>query len=173
MALTLKQQKFIDNYLGVSNGNATDAARRAGFAEPKVQGSRLLTFVNVREEVDRRYREECMGADEVLKRLADQAKGPGEYFGTLDSGRAYVDVEKLIADGKGHLIKSVKYTNKGACIVEFHDAQTALSQIGRHHELFTDRSKTDVNVNLDNARETLDGKLAQLAARTGEAGVPR
>lgn len=171
--MTLKQQRFIDAYLGISNGNATDAARRAGYRDAKNEGYRLLRLSEIQEEIERYYRENCMGPEEVLQRLAEQAKGPGEYFDTLDGSRAYVDIKRLLADGKGHLIKSVKYTNKGACIIEFHDAQAALSQIGRHHKLFTDRTESDVHVNLDNARETLHGKLDGLASRVGEAVVSR
>lgn len=43
--LTPKQKAFADNYIEL--GNATEAARRAGYKQPKQQGSRLLTNVNL------------------------------------------------------------------------------------------------------------------------------
>jgi len=34
--LTYKQKLFVEHYLGEANGNATDAARRAGYSEHEV-----------------------------------------------------------------------------------------------------------------------------------------
>lgn len=45
--LTEKQQRFVEAYAGPSMGNATDAARRAGYAHPTTQGPRLLENVGV------------------------------------------------------------------------------------------------------------------------------
>lgn len=54
---TFKQQKFIDNYCGVSNGNATDAARKAGYKGNedtlKQVACQNLTKVYIKEEIDR------------------------------------------------------------------------------------------------------------------------
>lgn len=172
MGLTLKQQKFVEVYITTANGNATRAATEAGYASPMQEGYRLLRNAEIQAEIERLFRERCMPPDEVLARLGDQARGAGEYVKALDGGRAYVDVAKLLADGKGHLIKGIKYTNQGQCIIEFHDAQAALVHIGRHHKLFTDRLESDVNLNLDDARDTLNSKLASLAARAGAPGVP-
>lgn len=41
--LTVKQQLFVDAY----DGNATDAARKAGYKSPRSQGQRLLTNVDI------------------------------------------------------------------------------------------------------------------------------
>jgi len=48
---TVKQQRFIDFY----DGNATKAARIAGYSHPKPQAARLLTNVNIFEAI--KYRE--------------------------------------------------------------------------------------------------------------------
>jgi len=48
---TVKQQRFIDAY----SGNATEAAKIAGYSHPKSQGQRLLTNVAIFEAV--KYRE--------------------------------------------------------------------------------------------------------------------
>ena len=45
--LTNKQQAFIDAYCGASKFNATDAARRAGYKHPEVQGSQNLEKLSV------------------------------------------------------------------------------------------------------------------------------
>ncbi len=70
--LTLKERRFVDAYLGSAGGNATQAARQAGYAGSpdvlKVQASRLLTRANVRAAINaslrRESREEIMVADE-------------------------------------------------------------------------------------------------------------
>lgn len=49
--LTAKQLMFVSAYVGAANGNATEAARIAGYAEPNKQGPRLLVNVGVAEHV--------------------------------------------------------------------------------------------------------------------------
>jgi len=48
--LTIKQQRFVDYY----DGNASQAADKAGYSNPKVQGSRLLSNVNIRKALKTR-----------------------------------------------------------------------------------------------------------------------
>lgn len=52
MKLTLKQQRFIQFY----NGNATEAARKAGYSAKTSmeQGCRLLSNVNIKEAINKR-----------------------------------------------------------------------------------------------------------------------
>lgn len=45
--LTAKRRAFVLAYVGRSAGNATDAAREAGYGKPRREGSRLLTFADV------------------------------------------------------------------------------------------------------------------------------
>lgn len=82
-----------------------------------------------------------MGADEVLVRLSEQARAEySQYF--MPNGT--VDLAKLIADGKAHLIKKVKETQWGLQ-VEFYDAHAAKELIGKHHRLFADGPSGDEN----------------------------
>jgi phage terminase small subunit len=48
--LTTKQQRFVDAY----DGNATEAARIAGYAKPNRQGPRLLSNVVIMSEIKER-----------------------------------------------------------------------------------------------------------------------
>jgi phage terminase small subunit len=48
--LTIKQQRYVDFY----DGNATDAARKAGYKHPKSQGQRLLTNVDIQTAIKAR-----------------------------------------------------------------------------------------------------------------------
>tara|TARA_R110002111_G_C6001785_1_gene373239 strand:- start:3696 stop:4112 length:417 start_codon:yes stop_codon:yes gene_type:complete len=81
MNLTSKQLRFVDEYL--VDFNASRAARAAGFSSSgaKVQGSRLLTNVNVRKLVERRQEATSkrlrITRDDVVKGLviaAEQAR---------------------------------------------------------------------------------------------------
>ncbi len=173
MALTLKQQKFIDAYLGEANGNATKAAQLAGYAgndeSIRVEGSRLLTNANVRAEIEKRFKENCMGAKEVLGRLADQARGAGAYIDTsLGKSKPFFDVERMVRDGKGHLVKSIKYTNRGQCSIELYDAQAALTSIGRHHVLFTDKTEHSGEIGIRNLGDITDDELNRLLSEGTE-----
>jgi phage terminase small subunit len=141
VALSAKQKAFINEYL--SDFNATRAAQRAGYGGDEntlaVTGSRLLRIDKVAEAIAARMQEKAMGADEVLRRLAEQARAEYSAYLTPDGT---VDFARLIGDGKGHLVKGIKETVQGRNI-EFHDAQAALVQIGKHHKLFTDKVEVE------------------------------
>lgn len=141
MALSPKQQIFIEAYL--ETWNATEAARRAGYADAgiRVAGHRMLTNANVAAEIRLRIAERTMGADEALVRLAEQARAA---YSAYITAAGTVDVARLVADGKGHLIKAIKETQY-ARNIEFYDAQAALIQIGKHHKLFVDGPSGDEN----------------------------
>lgn len=77
MALTPKQQAFVDAYL--LSLNATEAAKAAGYSEKTAneQGSRLLANVNIAEAIqkakDERARVTRIDAAWLLHRLSDEA----------------------------------------------------------------------------------------------------
>jgi hypothetical protein len=96
-----------------------------------------------------------MSADEVLLRLAEQARGEHGKYLRPDGA---VDFNAVIADGKGHLIKGIKETKYGLDI-EFYDAQTALVHIGKYHGLFTDK----LDVSLHDIDREIERELARLA----------
>lgn len=114
-----KRQAFVEAYVGPALGNATEAARRAGYAKPKQEGHRLLTFADVAEAVDERLGAalDCMGADEVLREITGVAR----------------------ADWRDFL--SVRHDKTGEVIdarFQLKDKLKALELLGRHHKLFTD-----------------------------------
>jgi phage terminase small subunit len=71
--LSQKQLAFVESYL--TTWNATEAARRAGYAHPNKQGPRLLVHEGIRAVISARLAALRMSADEVLARLSDQAAG--------------------------------------------------------------------------------------------------
>jgi phage terminase small subunit len=140
MALTNKQQVFVEAYLGDARWNATEAARIAGYAEPGQQGYRLLKNVQIAEAVKAAIAERAMSADEVLLRLAEHARGSMADF--LDVAGEGLDLTKAEAAGKLHLVKKFTRTETlhgGSVGVELYDAQAALALLGKHHGLFTEK----------------------------------
>ena len=157
MSLNNRQKKFIDEYF--LDFNATRAAERAGykgdFNTLGATGARLIRNDKISEKISQRLRESAMSADEVLSRLAEQARGEhGKYI--KPSG--VIDIESLVEDGNAHLIKKIKDTAVGR-EYEFYDAQSALSLLGKHHALFVDRSQ---KLNIDLTKLT-DEQLDRLA----------
>lgn len=139
-----KQQVFINAYL--SNGfNATQAAIEAGYSEAtaRQQGSRLLTNVDIKQEVGRRLADYAMPANEVLARLADHARGDMRDMADLT-------LANLGTHPRGNLIKKLKldisydHENKAHQYIdsfELYDAQAALVQLARVHGLMTDKQE--------------------------------
>lgn len=165
MALTKKQQAFVEHYL--REWNATRAAVLAGYSEKTARsiGSENLTKPDIAAAIQARLDELKMSADEVLLRLADQARATMDDF--IDPERKDVDLVRAAERGKLHLVKKFsRSTGKVETVtIELHDAQAALVQLGRHHKLFTDRTeipgldelKAYVGVSPDEWDEVEDG----------------
>lgn len=173
MALSAKQRAFIDHYLQC--WNAAEAARLAGYSEKSARniGHENLTKPDISAEVRRRINERTMSADEVLVRLAAQARADmGEW--TDDSGN--LDLAAMRAAGATHLLKKVKRTVRRGTSkdggeweheqveVEVYDAQAALVHIGKQHKLFTDRIEHDVHGHVEITGDELAAAQAKAAA---------
>lgn len=137
MALSAKRRAFIEQYLRDFNG--TQAAIRAGYSErsARVSACKILARPEVQAEIQRRLAELKMGTDEVLLRLTEQARA--EYAGYLNDDGT-VDLQRMLDDGKAHLVRGTKWDRQGNLVVEFYDAQAALVQIGRAHGMFIDKT---------------------------------
>lgn len=137
MALNSKQQMFVESYLQCFN--ATQAALSAGYSENSARaiGAENLTKPDISNVISQRLRESAMSADEVLMRLAEQARGEHGKYITVDGT---VDIEALVTEKKAHLIKKVKETKDGM-EYEFYDAQSALNTLAKHHSLLTDKTE--------------------------------
>lgn len=133
-----KHQEFINQYF-LCNLNQTEAYLRvypkSTYDSARANSSRLIADDNIKAEIDARLAELKMSADEVLLRLAEQARGEHSAY-LLTNGT--VNYGAILEDGKGHLIHKVKQTKYGND-VEFYDAQAALVHLGKAHGLFTDK----------------------------------
>lgn len=77
MKLTPKQKTFADEYLIC--GNATEAARKAGYKQPHVQGSQNLGKLSVSEYIEERQKQiedsRIATIDEVMQYLTSVMRG--------------------------------------------------------------------------------------------------
>lgn len=145
MALTNKQEVFINEYLKCFN--ATKAAKAAGYSDKTAysSGQRLLKQDEIAARVRERLSESAMDANEVLYHLAQIARGDMDdivdYLGNLDLMKAR-DL------GKTNLIKRVRQRSTKSensdtteTETEAYDRLKALELIGKHLKLFTERQE--------------------------------
>ena len=164
----IKQQIFLEEYLKC--WNASEAARRAGYrGRANTIGPRLLANVGIQKAIQARLDELKMSADEVLVRLADQARSSmADFVEVADDGRIKISLTQ--AD-KLHIIKKISLTAEGLQI-ELYDAQDALKLIGQHHKLFTQKHEvtTPDLQNLPDAIRALATKVYGEAQSEPEPG---
>ena len=107
MKLTLKQKAFADEYLK-NGGNATEAARKAGYKKPNPQGSEnlakpsILNYIAERQaEIEKMAQRDIMSLTEIQERRSKLAKGElKDDFGFSpdfsDQLKAMNDLEKAL-----------------------------------------------------------------------------
>lgn len=122
--LTHKQELFVAAYLGEARGNATEAARIAGYARPMQEGHRLLRNAEISACVKQQVEEFSVTAEQVLQELASVAFAPWHDFVEVVGRAKSGEVTKVRSD-IGSKVK-------------------ALELLGKYHQLFTE--KQDVNI---------------------------
>ena len=181
--LTLKQTLFVLAYLGPANGNATQAARLAGYEQEgiglRVQGHDNLTNPNIRAAIDRYLEERIMTTDEILSRLADQARS-GDFVDQDADGQMVFDAAAAKRSGKLHVVKKIKRKTRrvlgGREIVttedlELYDAQAALVHLGKHKLLFTEQIRHTGEVRFTGFEGWTPEEMEEYA-RTGQRPQP-
>jgi phage terminase small subunit len=87
--LTPKQKAFCDYY--IETGNASDAAKRAGYKKPNVQGSQNLEKLSIKTYINERLKSNedrrIMDADEALELLTSIARGEATETVVTPSGK--------------------------------------------------------------------------------------
>jgi phage terminase small subunit len=150
--LTLKQRQFVDAYVGQARGNATEAARIAGYSDPEQSGWQNKKKVDISAAIEAELKLRTLGADEVLERLTQHAQGTLRHFVYLSGDNVTVDLGTEDALAHLHLLKKIKTKRKTGgkeddrweeieTEIELHDPQAALVHLGRYHKLFTDRQE--------------------------------
>jgi phage terminase small subunit len=121
--LNEKQRRFVEYYTGVSQGSATDAARRAGYAHPDRQGPRLLRNVVVAESVAEASAEVRSAAiatrEERQEFLTAMMRGeePGEP-------KDRIKATEILGKMQGDFIEKHHVTHEGTARVVFYPDNT-------------------------------------------------
>jgi len=162
VALTKKQQLFVDEYL--QSFNATEAAIKAGYSEKTAYsiGWENLRKPDIAEEIQKHLQASAMSADEVLKRWADTARSDIGLFSDVRNS------SDLKSHPLSYLVKKFKkritYDKDGNATedieLELYDAQTAQQMIGKHWALLTDRN-LNMNIDLDSLSNEQLERLAK------------
>ena len=149
--MTLKQQLFVESYVGISAGNATDAARRAGDKGNDktlcVVGIENLAKPSIAEAIASRVSEvkKALHADDVLEELSVIARSPWSLFST-----ARLDDDGKVVDVKIRLSEKIR----------------ALELLGRYHKLFVERHEhTDPDGGPIKHQHGLDDDATKLLAK--------
>lgn len=146
-------QKFVDAYL-TTNFHGTRSAIIAGYKEKSasVQATRLLKKDNIKLAIKERLNTISLQVEEILLRYSNTArfdisnyviteKIDNEVFRALD-------IEKLINDGYGHMLKGVTYDKYGRPIYEFKSSEHALDQLAKIHDLFKSSSSNNLDLTI-------------------------
>jgi phage terminase small subunit len=131
--LTAKQQLFCEFYIGAANGNATEAARLAGYQGTdetlRNVGSENLTKPNISAFCKQRVAEVALSSDKVLSELSEIA---------LDKAEATRDrLTALQLLGKYHKL----FSDRVELDVQPGDWRSVASGAGLTEEEFIDESK--------------------------------
>jgi phage terminase small subunit len=102
---TLKQQVFVEEVL--KDGNATRAARKAGYKHPHVQGAQNLEKLRIRERIQARIEDAKVETNEVIGTLASHMRGDLADVVPEDE-----ILQRAKEAGVSHLIKKLKVTTR-------------------------------------------------------------
>lgn len=182
MALTGKQQRFVDEYL--IDLNATQAYIRAGYTakgnSAEVNANRLLRNAKVQEciqkAMDERSHRTQITADRVLEEYAkigfsnitdylkvsirertiviDGPNGP-QFDKDMVQGVDLYDTDEIDPE-KMRAVAEIKQTKEGIAL-KLHDKKGALDSIARHLGMFKDRIDISGNIN-----HSFEDKLREL-----------
>jgi hypothetical protein len=142
--LPLKMRKFCEAYLETWVGKT--AAERAGYSNPRRAAWNLMQRPRVKEYLKARLQQLGMPADEVITRLSQQARANvGDFYIIKDEvdpdtgeQTRRIGVDWDLIKERGYLVKRISYSKRGDPIIELHDPQAALVQVGKAHGLFKD-----------------------------------
>ncbi len=150
MALTAKQRLFVAYYLGKANGNATEAARMAGYRLPHEQGRQLVRKTTIAALISAHVADAAMPANEVLARLSEIATGDLKSFLEQDEHGAW-KFNLAKAKNKSSIIKKVRLS-RGSTEIEIHNPLDALDKLAKYHGLL-DRARSSSSLDFPPATD--------------------
>lgn len=168
------QKDWVLAYLADPKRNATEAARKVGYKNPEQSGYENRHNPKVREYIREHFLDRWLSAEEVVAQISEIANvGYADYL-MYDAakGEMYVDLPRLLEDGKANLIKNINYVRVGmdsaVQVIEFFDAYKAKVDMARVHGLFGAKGNEDdpvhtVGMTLDEWRKEVEARRKQAA----------
>lgn len=183
MALTLKQARFVEEYL--IDLNATQAAIRAGYS-PKMAysiGEENTKKPEVKAAIDKvlaeRSKRTGVSADRVILEYAKIAFSDMRNFAEWGpSGITLKSCDDLSPDDSACIAELSETETKDGGSIRFklHDKKGALDSLAKHLGMFTDKleltGKDGGPVEIESVREKIASKLSSIAARIGSQANP-
>ncbi|MCA1668302.1 MAG: terminase small subunit [Thermomicrobia bacterium] len=123
---TTKEKRFINAYLGPAAGNASEAARLAGYKDGGEFGYRLLKKVEIRAHIDAVLMAEAMTPAEILHELRDV--GTAEW-------RDFITVRTNPRTGETVEVK-----------MDLSAKMKALELNGKYHKMFSEKMELSGNL---------------------------
>jgi hypothetical protein len=167
MSLTYKQRLFVSYYLGASQGNAADAARKAGYAWPEKQGPQQLAKTSVRAAVEAKLNSVALTQDEILARMSQIADGDLADFLVIRVDGIKVDLKRAKRHGQTYLLKRLK-TKDGDVDIELESKTIAMVKLGEYHGMWSGAKPPDIS--LVELAQRLKEKLERDRERGGGVG---
>ena len=142
-SLTAKQKRFVEEYL--VDGNATQAAVRAGYSEKTARpmGAENLTKPAIREALAeaQKARSERTGitAAKVLQEYAHIAFADIRRIVEWEGNKLTLKASRELSEADAASISEVSQSSNGDIRVKFHSKSSALDSIAKHLGMFIDR----------------------------------
>ncbi len=137
-SLGVRQRLFVELYLH-NGGNASNAAREAGYKHSEHHAHRLVENGGIQAELKRRLEQHAMPVEEILARLTDIGRGDiGDFIRISRDGKHFkLDLGKARRKGVLHVIRRLKRGNgKWGQEIELLDPLRAIELLGRYHGLW-------------------------------------
>jgi phage terminase small subunit len=159
--LTDRQRLFVAAYLGPAKGNASEAARIAGYSHPAQVGSRLVHKSAVSEQIKAGLTEVALTSSQILANLSEIADGSlDDYLKVTTRGKVTLDLAKAKKAEKLRLIRKIKIDRNGEVQIELHDPIRALDLLGKYRNLFTDRDASTESTTRSNPLSPDEAEIA-------------
>lgn len=114
MSLSERERRFVEAYMGQAAGNATEAAKQAGYSARNAapQGSRLLRKANIRQALDNRVRSDPKVADRAQRQQfwTDVMQGAGTYAKV--PWRDRLKASELLGKSQGDFVERHEHSGK-------------------------------------------------------------
>lgn len=168
-ALTPKQRLFVDAYLVTLN--ATEAARRAGYRSPRLQGQQLLAKTSLQAAIAQRQAAladaNAVTAERVIQELALVAFANMADYAAWDSAGVTLKASTALTAAQTRVVGEVSQTTSltgGTVRFKLHSKVAALAHLGKHLGLFPDKIQIEIFSKLQQVRALSDGELETLIA---------